>query len=88
MTDEKIAEEQGKGSWLFFSSEPCVGCAIVPITPICLGSKGAAPAVAGTRTFTEFLTREKGGCQGHILLISSEKLVARMIHSVFLLHYL
>ncbi|KAI2464679.1 NmrA family protein [Annulohypoxylon bovei var. microspora] len=54
MTDEEIAQEQAKGSWLFFSSEPCVRhlssyTDLGELQRLC----------PGLMTFRNFLMREK-----------------------------
>ncbi|KAK0630994.1 NmrA family protein [Bombardia bombarda] len=54
MTDEEIAREQAKGSWLFFASEPCVRyCADYT------NLKELRQLVPGLTRFREFLEREK-----------------------------
>ncbi|GAB1314341.1 hypothetical protein MFIFM68171_04551 [Madurella fahalii] len=54
MTDEEIAREQAKGSWLFFASEPCVRY-MSNYTDL----EELQRLVPGLMTFRKFLTREK-----------------------------
>ena len=54
MTDEEIAQEQAKGSWLFFSSEPCVRY-LENYTDL----EELRRLLPGLMTFKNFLLREK-----------------------------
>ncbi|KAI1386132.1 NmrA family protein [Hypoxylon trugodes] len=54
MTDEEIAREQAKGSWLFFSSEPCLRH-LSGYTDL----DELQRLVPGLMTFKDFLIREK-----------------------------
>jgi uncharacterized protein YbjT (DUF2867 family) len=54
MTDQEIAEEQAKGSWLFFASEPCLRY-ISGIADV----RALDQLIPGLTTFKQFLEREK-----------------------------
>lgn len=54
MTDNQTAEEQAKGSWLFFSSVP-----YLRYLPTYIDMKGLKKLLPELMTFKDFLCREK-----------------------------